>query len=1610
MKLFRKEWKRLTALLLALGMVLTQVPVTALADTNTGEASEYWIDYAADGFAGGTGAIDDPYRIETPEQFAYMAKAYSISGETFAGKYVTLTKDIDLSGKYWTSVNFDGYFDGKGHSVSNMQAVGVEVGKSDAYTGLFGKTTGGSGSACLANIKVINPNTSYTGTRTSVSAGGLVGHAVDTDIINCSVTGGSVNGGIRGLGGGLVGKADCTQNGEKMSINFCSSTADVTGGTFTGGIVGVVMNTNKSYGTVYINNCWSAGTMTKGLSGGIIGSIQRIKGVEMNHCFSAATVTANNAGAGGLVGKVSLGTSGQTLGAGGLTVKNSVALNPSISTTLTGNTTLGRIVANADAVLEKNSGYFLNNYASELVLVGSTMVEGSDTNGTNVTMDTLYTKDFWENTLGFDFSESGRWAWSGDLYYPELKTDAIEGVFDIKITSHPSPATAYTNKDALFGIQAEGGNRNYQYQWQYSTDNENWTDITGETGNALSIAYNAGYETGTYFRCRIADTSGHNTVSKSAKLSVINTELTVSSAKENLLELYQDKGVLTQPREAFALLSVTNTLSDFTVNVPFYYSYSDENTSADRTGYVYWTAIDCYALGIDPHDYKADGKVSDEDMDLISKLLGRQDETTGGFKQFSSSYSETTGVPSIILSLEMYFNGKSWGNEQSDKKLGRDAALEYFFSQIADYSSGGKIMGKIYTSADTNKTDEVINSQRMQTEAISLLARLSDDPVYGERAAQIMPEMLEAMKALYDNGMITYTENMAGYVSALVAAAGAVQDEAAKTQYMNLAKTVITDKLFNSEAFDGSYGLTVSVRDLTGDKDATVAVMMALGDYTNGYSILASYEYNVSDKNSVQNDLNLITLPSMVTENMVLPDSGIFGSQITWKSSNTDSIKNDGIVLRGSEDVAVVLTATAVKGEKSTTRKFTVIVKADTDADSDAIDSALSETKVWFEAIGDITVPSSPVEGVDYSWKSSLPDVLSADGKVTRPAIGSEDATVTLTVTATKGSVTKTKDFTVLVYALTDTATNEGMVKEAAYRTRAYFLGNRVLKGYWSVWVAYSALGDFIQDPDNGYVYDTTGNTQLGAHILAVVAMGENPYNYNGQNLISNLIEGGVNGAWSVPVFNALGLEAAGSDYGSIPVSASIGWMTNLDMGPDIGGWGAVVASRHLNDKYSATASKAMDTFKTTLSTDMASGSMGSPGLSYGCVITGFTSFIAAGLTGYDVTKDSPWIEQQPIKVMYNNFIGGETGVNVSFNSQYMMEFCDLYNTLYKGGNVGWISCGVSKEKLETQKVKAQEILDKSYIYAPESISEINEALEQVNSISEDRLNTSVANYGEEYYTLYDAVRYAQLSGADSDKDIAAVVEDKISSLPSVDNLKLTDEAAVILARQAYTELTSRQKGMISTDAVSKLEALEARMVVLKLLGITISGGYSDDYILNVEALPENDDRYLAVTEALNKAVSELNQGKTIDGMSDEIAGAIKNGKLLVLYNLTIYDTYLGEYVEKLEDGLKFSIPIPEGTSYDSYLIVHMKSDGTLEYVIPQIIDGKLVFSLSSLSPVGVIGYNQADVQAVGTTSTLKAASTGDESRPYVYMGAAALAICAFAVTAGYTARRKKRL
>ena len=66
------------------------------------------------------------------------------------------------------------------------------------------------------------------------------------------------------------------------------------------------------------------------------------------------------------------------------------------------------------------------------------------------------------------------------------------------------------------------------------------------------------------------------------------------------------------------------------------------------------------------------------------------------------------------------------------------------------------------------------------------------------------------------------------------------------------------------------------------------------------------------------------------------------------------------------------------------------------------------------------------------------------------------------------------------------------------------------------------------------------------------------------------------------------------------------------------------------------------------------------------CMYAGASGILCFLLGLYDVTKDSPWVEQDPVGILYKTFEQEKS----EFDKQVMMEMADLYQVLYQKKNI----------------------------------------------------------------------------------------------------------------------------------------------------------------------------------------------------------------------------------------------------------------------------------------------------------------------------------------------------
>ena len=303
----------------------------------------------------GEGTVESPYLISSTADMAYFAE--SVKEDTYEGKHVKLTTDLDMSnyafkgiglGEYTTKYEytpFAGTFDGDNHDVK------VNIVK-DFVAGLFSGVTGTvknvsvSGSVRCVNraaggiAAIQESGTIENCTNNAIvtskyyvlgngNVGGIVGYQKNGDVINCT-NNGDVYGYVNLISdnqgvGGIVGTIAEGATGEiKGNINtgFIYNK-----GYCTGGIVGVLR------GKLTITECSNSGVVKgeKSCAGGIVG-FTNFSDNTISNCVNSGDITGFTL-VGGIIG--ALGYSGDRL-----------------TTIVTGCTNSGNITATGDTFVD----------------------------------------------------------------------------------------------------------------------------------------------------------------------------------------------------------------------------------------------------------------------------------------------------------------------------------------------------------------------------------------------------------------------------------------------------------------------------------------------------------------------------------------------------------------------------------------------------------------------------------------------------------------------------------------------------------------------------------------------------------------------------------------------------------------------------------------------------------------------------------------------------------------------------------------------------------------------------------------------------------------------------------------------------------------------------------------------------------------------------------------------------------------------------------------------------------------------------------------------------------------------------------------------------------
>ncbi len=261
MRKMSKQWHKLLSLLLVAIMMISAMPMSAIAVTNT------------DGYIK-VRTVEDLYSIRYDLTANYilmndidLTNATAVGGEwDFNGNGWNPIGSSDVYG----STEFSGIFDGGGYSI-----IGMRIDLSNSYEGIgsercIGLFSNVTGSICNLNLKNVNINYKHSEANGQTITGAITAKANNAQIANCSVSGlitnesYNMNNDIHNITGGLIGTAD------NCIINNCKNTANVSGGYTVGGIVGNASGESK------IDSSYNAGSVTADIAKGRLYTLKSI--------------------------------------------------------------------------------------------------------------------------------------------------------------------------------------------------------------------------------------------------------------------------------------------------------------------------------------------------------------------------------------------------------------------------------------------------------------------------------------------------------------------------------------------------------------------------------------------------------------------------------------------------------------------------------------------------------------------------------------------------------------------------------------------------------------------------------------------------------------------------------------------------------------------------------------------------------------------------------------------------------------------------------------------------------------------------------------------------------------------------------------------------------------------------------------------------------------------------------------------------------------------------------------------------------------------------------------------------------------------------------------
>lgn len=226
---------------------------------------------------------------------------------------------------------------------------------------------------------------------------------------------------------------------------------------------------------------------------------------------------------------------------------------------------------------------------------------------------------------------------------------------------------------------------------------------------------------------------------------------------------------------------------------------------------------------------------------------------------------------------------------------------------------------------------------------------------------------------------------------------------------------------FSIRSTDANLSPTGQVIRTDQERDVAFTIVGKLNglEETRSFSGVTIPKRDLTDEELIDFTLDKFKLGSPLTKDIQLPQAEGITFQLV--SSNEKIVTPDGKVRRDLTDQLVTLTLKASKGSLEKTRLYSNITVPKVDNATELfLDDYLSRLTFPNPLTRDLVLPAAT--GTTLSLTSSLPDVLSSTGKVTR---GLTDQPVSFLVSATKNGVTRTRSFWNYQVPKRDTAIDE---------------------------------------------------------------------------------------------------------------------------------------------------------------------------------------------------------------------------------------------------------------------------------------------------------------------------------------------------------------------------------------------------------------------------------------------------------------------------------------------------------------------------------------------------------------------------------------------------------